>query len=94
MTDPIKPGDLVAVVKPLPCCGSTMGIGIVSTVYSISNIPIQCAVCGYTAIRTVATLKDDRLSPLPVLKKLNPPESEMSKETTKKSEEICVLQSS
>lgn len=32
---PIKPGDLVMIVKPLPCCGSTRSLGKPFTVLGI-----------------------------------------------------------
>lgn len=39
MSDEIKPGDLVMVVRPMLCCGKSSGLGYVGTAEAI---PINC----------------------------------------------------
>ncbi len=50
---PIKPGDLVVVVKPLPCCGGTHSLGMVATVIGIGlraeHRGVVCGHCGRLA---------------------------------------------
>jgi hypothetical protein len=41
----IKAGDLVMVVKPAPCCGSTKAIGWTFVVSSIERRPGACLSC-------------------------------------------------
>lgn len=46
MSEPIKEGDLVAVVRPTPCCASTVGMGSVYTVVHLGRFSLQCLCCG------------------------------------------------
>ena len=59
MSTQIKPGDLVMVVKPLPCCGSTHSLGMVATVLGIGlraeHRLVACKRCG-RLVRSVADL--------------------------------------
>lgn len=46
MSEPIKKGDLVVVVKPSPCCGSYKRIGYVFRAdYIMASVP-SCGLCG------------------------------------------------
>lgn len=43
----IKTGDLVMVVKPISCCGSTMAIGRIATIIQKELTPfVRCRQCG------------------------------------------------
>lgn len=55
-----KPGDLVMVVKPRPCCGNSRSIGHVSTVISVElrTQIAHCFSCGHS------TPNDERYIPL------------------------------
>lgn len=46
MGEPIKEGDLVQVIRPTPCCGSTIGLGVVYTALAVGNVEQQCDCCG------------------------------------------------
>ncbi len=46
MSEPIKDGDLVQVIRPTPCCGSTVGMGSVYTAIWVGGIEMQCLCCG------------------------------------------------
>lgn len=48
MSDLIKPGDLVMVVRPSECCGNYGDIGIIGTVSAIPNwvADMICRSCG------------------------------------------------
>lgn len=42
-----KPGDLVMVIKPAPCCGAPQSLGHVGTVVAVyPPMPGYCPVCG------------------------------------------------
>lgn len=42
----IKPGDLVMVVRPSPCCGKTSAIGTTFVVEGLNIAPGKCRHCG------------------------------------------------
>ena len=45
---PLKPGDLVIVVKPVPCCGNTGTVGKILTVLDHKPADIvRCVYCNY-----------------------------------------------
>ena len=48
MSEPIKVGDLVAVVKPSVCCGNTNRVGYVFAVRKIDPAPGWCLYCHST----------------------------------------------
>ena len=47
MSEPIKVGDLVQIVKPSPCCGSYKNVGKIYTVAAVNATPpyTHCAGC-------------------------------------------------
>lgn len=89
MTDQIKPGDLVVVAKPTPCCGNGGKLGHVFTVAEISSGALICSNCLSISDGTIASKIKGRGGPLTsMLKKLNPPADEESRETTKELEVV------
>jgi hypothetical protein len=82
----IKKGDLVMLVRPQPCCGSSAELGKIFTVADIFlSKAHKCAQCGYVTASVVALhghIKDG----LPVgsllsrLKKIEPPTDQMRRE--------------
>lgn len=76
MSENIKPGDLVMVVKLEPCCGNPYGLG---SVFSVSHlrrvIHAKCAACGMES-NDVAVAEDaggGGFCLLSRLKKIDPP---------------------
>lgn len=76
----IKPGDLVMVVRPTPCCGHPGKVGIPFTVISIDVLEDgMCHACGgnlgHAAYATlmVGVCGDAHGAPLSMLKKIDPP---------------------
>ena len=69
----IKKGDLVMVVKPTECCGSTKSLGHIFTVTSVRVVTSVCGVCGDSAA-DINCEDSDRTGCLPSrLKKIDPP---------------------
>lgn len=75
----IKRGDLVMVVKPTPCCGSTVNINKILTVLSLTHPPgksgqIRQTCCGETRKwGSDALLSNNLVYALSRLKKIDPP---------------------
>lgn len=89
MTDQINPGDLVMVVKPTPCCGHSSGLGRVFRVSEVSRDLSRCTRCHAVFISTLASGANTMSGVLTsMLKKLNPPEREEIRETTKELEVV------
>ncbi|MAL01186.1 MAG: hypothetical protein CL536_03415 [Alcaligenaceae bacterium] len=89
MTDQIKPGDLVMVVKPTPCCGNRVSVGRLFPVEIIGFGNGRCILCGAGFPDTCFAAGQDRIGyHLNRLKKLNPPADEESREKTKELEAV------
>lgn len=70
----IKPGDLVMIVKPMPCCGDNATLGNVFIVKSISGSDGVCGACGdYQEFAMDALRPDGGYTQLSRLKKIDPP---------------------
>jgi len=69
----IKVGDLVMVIKPIPCCGYDKRIGMISTVEQIVERGMYCTICGHnfgTSTHTIVNgigFSFDRLKKIPPL---------------------------
>ncbi len=63
MNRPLKVGDLVCVVKPTPCCGSTKLLGKVFTItklgWSKTGL-IECGTCGKERKAVALTAKGEK----------------------------------
>jgi hypothetical protein len=46
MIEPIQAGDLVQVIRPVPCCGSLVGLGVIYTTIWVGMARQQCECCG------------------------------------------------
>lgn len=46
MSEDIKPGDLVMVVKPMACCGNPSALGMTFHILSIVKMDCWCIHCG------------------------------------------------
>jgi hypothetical protein len=89
MSEQIKKGDLVMVVKPTPCCGSRVAVGRLFPVEIIGSGNGRCILCGAVFPDTYFAAGQDRMGyHLNRLKKLNPPADEESRETTKELEVV------
>lgn len=75
MNAAIKPGDLVMVVRPSACCGSTTSVGKVGTVAPNPSwgIYAECDCCGATCwdIENFRTISDGAYH-VTTLQKINP----------------------
>lgn len=55
MSEPIKAGDLVAVVHPSPCCGHGDTIGLIFRVREVClNVVGRCQRCGHVSQESIA----------------------------------------
>lgn len=88
MSDQIKPGDLVMVVKPTPCCHNFHGVGEISKVASIHIEDFVCYHCNFEMSGALVQTSVGWFAPVTVLKKLNPPADEETRETTKELEVV------
>lgn len=78
MSEPIKAGDLVIVVKPKPCCGKGMP-GAIFRVTTVSGGPAHCMLCGHYYIDSLdaqdetdgAWVEVNRLKRIPPLEELD-----------------------
>lgn len=71
----IKPGDLVMVVKPRPCCGYPSRYGFPFTVTLIEETMTICDACGETWTSLQAYEPNGTLCDVSRLKKIDPPAS-------------------
>lgn len=55
MSSDIKPGDLVMVVKPTPCCNKSHDVGRVFTVGTIEHRLSACEACGVISTENMVT---------------------------------------
>lgn len=90
MSDQIKPGDLVMVVKTMPCCGYDGGLGTVFRASEITQEYVKCSGCEAVRFNENELVGIDEESCVETyrLKKLNPPAEEESRETTKELEVV------
>lgn len=73
----IKPGDLVVVVKPTPCCRDASDVGRVFTVLDVRRTTLAyCYTCEATVLAPIALEGDDRWHLLSTLKKIEPKPTE------------------
>ena len=70
----LKPGDLVMVVKPAPCCGDTSTLGHIFTVTHGHVSGYRCNACGVTAfVSGLIPLEGKYCAEPERLKKIDPP---------------------
>ena len=71
---PIAVGDLVQVVRPAPCCGTTRGMGIIFTVSGLEPFPRWCQFCFQgewkSALGYGTPVRVDRLRRIPPMPEL------------------------
>ena len=72
MSEPIKAGDLVMVVKPSPCCGGTRAIGDVFIVAKLQFLWFNCR-CGAQHDFVAFDAADGLVAEVCRLKKIDPP---------------------
>lgn len=89
MSEQIKKGDLVVIVKPTPCCGYDGRMGRVFQVHDVKDRMAKCTNCNQILLTTArAFALHGGTYALSRLKKLNPPADEESRETTKELEVV------
>ena len=72
MTDPIKPGDLVIVIR-WPCCGAFLGYPmVVDEIRSATHATGICSECQRAITRMDYVVGDQYRFPLPWVKKCEP----------------------
>lgn len=67
----IRPGDLVMVVKPKPCCGNG-ALGFVFVVERIGRFPGACDDCGHRSTALAAAFGEDEAVYVFRLKRIDP----------------------
>lgn len=85
-----KKGDLVMVVRPMPCCGCADGLGDIKTVDGIeAGGDWLCASCGQDldGIQAATFLPDDAI-PISMLIKIDPPADDIEHVAGKELEEV------
>lgn len=91
MSDSIKPGDLVMVVHPTPCCGNTSSIGATGIVElnPLWAIYAHCDACGDIDydIESFRTIQGGGYH-ISTLKKIDPPASADDVERVRELEEV------
>lgn len=72
---PIKPGDLVMIVRGTPCCGATRGhLGIPFIVGNVEDCLVRCTHCGSERMaRLVEAESGDPNAVAGMLIKIDPP---------------------
>jgi hypothetical protein len=78
MSRPIQAGDLVMVVKPTPCCGSSKGIGRIFKVAVVDSDPNARCVCGKTSLAKKAWTEQDSGYFASCLIRIDPPAQDES----------------
>jgi hypothetical protein len=79
----MKPRDLVAVVRPQPCCGDASGVGVIFRIDSIQPGDTVCTECHRETLSDSAFPKSGHGYLLSVLRKINPPSVPTSTESTR-----------
>lgn len=92
MSEPIKVGDLVMVVRPTTCCGSTASVGHIDRVigYPFTKTGF-CGACRKEFPHgpdSAVTLSDGLCCFRSRLKRIAPPSDEMKRETQKEIENV------
>lgn len=91
MSDPIKPGDLVMVVRPTLCCNSSTSIGDVGIVTEIPSWAdyVACSLCGVTDrdLNKYRAVRDGGCH-ISRLKKIDPPALADDVERVRELEEV------
>lgn len=72
--DVIRPGDLVMIIKPSTCCGSSKRLGKVFTAGEVSGGAWRCSGCGAWDDSVTVNHPPNDWVELSRLKKINPPE--------------------
>lgn len=94
MTDAIKPGDLVMIIKPMPCCGYSGGLGLVRTVQAFTSreCGTKCVGCGISNRSDFGPHSHANLGDFYVwlyrLKKIDPPALADETETNRELETV------
>lgn len=89
MSANIKPGDLVMVVKPAPCCGSTSAIGWIGRASAGPEWAtcLTCNTCGRDDFNVSQYMEvEDGAYHVDTLKKIEPPALEDDTETQRELE--------
>lgn len=73
MNNDIKPGDLVMVVKPTPCCGATFSLGKLFVARETETKDAVCIGCGHRFDTHFRVLAHDGWRDGRRLKKIDPP---------------------
>lgn len=68
----IKVGDLVVVVKPQPCCGSSRAIGRIHTVHGIARTPFTCTECWTSGVDDLVLYGDFSGTSISCVRKIEP----------------------
>jgi hypothetical protein len=88
MSEEIKRGDLVVVVRGLRCCGYTKVLGRTFIVrYLIDGLPGRCSQCGETTTEPGACGDDGLFNDIYQLKKI-PPLNELEDQTEERKVEV------
>ncbi len=95
MPDQIKPGDLVMIIKPTPCCGHAPRLGYIFTVAEISSGLCHCLNCHCLNCHSVfisstwaKEAQGDGGMLMSTRKKINPPADDESRETIRELEAV------
>lgn len=91
MSNEIKPGDLVMVVKPAPCCGSTSAVGWIGRASAPPSYAVraQCGTCGKINWDVSKFLDvENGAYHIETLKKIDPPALVDEAETTRELEAV------
>jgi hypothetical protein len=81
VSEPIRNGDLVQIVRPSPCCGGGDSIGHVFEAREVGGTHVRCAACGRRTMGPSAGDASGYYFPLTRLKRI-PPLSELEGEKT------------
>lgn len=79
----IKAGDLVMVVRAMPCCGGIRQFGTVFRVTDVKSEWGYCTFCGHIKYATLASGDKSFFREVVTLKKIDPPEEGDSLPTRK-----------
>ncbi len=86
---PIRAGDRVMVVKPLPCCGCAEDVGRVYVAGKHYNGPSRCGNCGYRGPVVGVWVKTRHVRDFNRLKLIDPPATGDSLPTRRELEETA-----
>lgn len=90
MSEQFKPGDLVMLVKPTPCCGSAASLGSIYTVSPGIVAMFRCLPCGTIAFgQDLVELDGEYCAERNRLKKIDPPATGDSLPTRAELEQIA-----